>query len=127
MLKNPYLPAVLCLIGITVLSLSPSVPMPKLNLLSSDKLGHAFAYAILTWLMFSGYKSATGKDATWKTGWLFFGLSAGYGILMEIIQGTFFPYRFFEVADMIANAFGALMVVLFFAKSPKDTNQSQVH
>lgn len=126
MLKNPYLPAVLCLIVITVLSLSPSVPMPKLNLLSSDKLGHAFAYAILTWLMFSGYKSAIGKDANWKTGWLFLASRQDTASSWRSFKAPF-PLPFFEVADMIANAFGALMVVLFFAKSTKDTNQSQAH
>ena len=110
MFKKPYLPAALWLAVITVLSTSPGVPMPKFNLFSTDKIGHAAAYALLTWLLLRGFQAAKNRSANWKEAFFIFGLSAGYGILMEFVQGTFFPYRFFEVDDMLANAFGATLV-----------------
>jgi len=113
MFKNPYLPAALWLAVITILSTSPGVPMPKFNLFSTDKLGHAAAYALLTWLLFKGFNAAKNRTATWKEAIVIFCLAAGYGALMEFVQGTFFPYRFFEVDDMLANGFGAAVVTLY--------------
>ncbi len=112
MFKIPYLPAFIWLVIITILSTSPGVPMPKFNLFSTDKLGHAAAYALLTWLLFKGVKAAKNRSANWKEATVIFCLAAGYGVLMEFVQGTFFPYRFFEIDDMLANGIGALIVTL---------------
>ena len=114
MFRIPFLPAFLCLMAITALSVSPGLPMPKVNLISSDKIGHLFAYGTLTLLLFLGYRAKYGIAANRKAGLVLFGFSAVYGVLMEWVQGTFFPYRFFEVADMLANAAGALLVFAFF-------------
>ena len=86
--------------------------MPKFDLFSSDKIGHAGAYAVLAWLMFRGFRAAHGRAATWKEAMAIFCLTTGYGILMEVVQGTFFPYRFFEVDDMLANGIGALVATI---------------
>jgi VanZ family protein len=112
MFIKPYLLAFVWLVVITVLSISPGVPMPKFNLLSVDKIGHAGAYALLTWFMFRGFKAANSRPANWKESMVIFSLSTAYGVLMEFVQGTFFPYRFFEVDDMLANAFGALVATI---------------
>ena len=112
MLKKPYLLPLLWLLMLTALSVSPGVPAPKFNLFSADKIGHAVAYGGLAWLMFRGFKAANSRPANWKESIFIFSISTGYGILMEFVQGTFFPYRFFEVADMLANAFGALVATL---------------
>lgn len=116
MIKKAYLPALLWLLLVTVLSVSPGVPAPKFNLFSTDKIGHACAYALLTWLLFRGFKSANSRAANGMESLIIFGISTGYGILMEFVQGTFFPYRFFEIDDMIANGTGALIVTLLMFK-----------
>lgn len=110
--RKAFLPAFVWLVGITLLSTGANVPMPRFNLFGPDKLAHAGAYALLSWLLLYGCKKIWGKpDARALTFvWLF---AAGYGALMEVVQGTFFPNRFFEYDDMIANAAGALIPVLF--------------
>ena len=110
---KPYLPAAVWLAIITLLSVTPSVQLPKFELFSTDKLAHAGAYAMLTALLLRGIWKSKGRNATRGELFLVFCLSAGYGALMEWVQGTFFPYRFFEYDDMLANAAGAFLVVIF--------------
>ena len=117
MFKKNYWPACFWLVLLTILSVMPGVPMPKFNLFSMDKLGHAGAYAILTWLIFRGFQAAKGRKANWKEGIVIFCLSTGYGALMEFVQGTFFPYRFFELDDMLANGFGAFIVAIVIPRT----------
>lgn len=107
-----FLPALIWLIGITILSTGANVPMPKFNLIGPDKLAHAGAYALLAWLVLYGYQKVSGKPGTKALVyiWLF---AAGYGVLMEFVQGAFFPNRFFEFDDMLANAIGALVPVFW--------------
>ena len=112
MYKIPYLPALVWLAIVTGLSVMPGVPMPKFNLFSADKIGHAAAYALLAWLLLRGFKAQHKRAANARETLMFFGLATGYGILMEFVQGTFFPYRFFEVDDMLANTFGAMVAAL---------------
>lgn len=112
MFKIPYLPALVWLAIVTALSVTPGVPVPKFNPLSIDKIGHAAAYALLTWLLLKGFKAYNRRDANARETLVFFGLATGYGILMEYVQGAFFPYRFFEVYDMLANSFGAMVAAL---------------
>lgn len=116
MFKKPYLPAALWLAIVTGLSVSSGVPMPKFNLFSADKIGHAGAYAVLAWLLLSGFKAANRRLPNTKELLIIFGLATGYGVLMEFVQGTFFPNRFFEVDDMLANAFGALLATITFRR-----------
>lgn len=113
MRQRPYLLAFIWVLIVTALSVMPQVSLPKFDLFSVDKLGHTGAYAIMAWLMFRGFRKATGRVALWKEVVVIFCLCAGYGALMELIQGAFFPARFFEVDDMIANAFGAALAIPF--------------
>lgn len=41
-------------------------------------------------------------------------LCCGYGIALEVVQYTFFPDRFFEVRDIIANIIGSFASVLVY-------------
>ena len=96
------------LLVITYLSTSPGISMPGFTLISSDKLAHAAAYALLTWLLLLGLPEAFRR---WRGlprhVWLC-GFAVAYGAFMEWVQATFFPYRVFELDDMLANAIGAL-------------------
>ena len=66
MFKSPYLPAFVWLGIVTALSVMPGGALPTFNLFSADKIGHAAAYAVLTWLLLRGFRSANGRVAQWK-------------------------------------------------------------
>ena len=111
MLKNFY-PAIIWTIIITWLSAIPGLPAMDWDLISADKVGHFGVYAILAWLICYGLHK-TGAISN-KNYLMAFAFSAGWGMLMEWMQGTFFPYRFFEWPDEIANAIGAILGVAAF-------------
>ena len=102
-----WLPAAIWLVFITVISVMPSVQLPQFDLFAPDKLGHAIAYAGLTGLSLLALRRQSGQAPTLRTSFLFFIFAAGYGALMEFIQGAFLPNRAFELDDMLANTFGA--------------------
>ena len=114
---KPLIPAVLWLIVITFLSTRGTVPMPKFNLIGADKLGHAGAYGLLVWLILLGVYRVKSSD-TYMLGYRpgVFLFATGYGILMEFVQANFFPGRFFEYDDMLANAIGAAIGWLIFVR-----------
>jgi len=112
MTPKPFIPASLWLVVITYLSVSSGAQMPKINLLSADKVGHALAYALLVWLLAWGVKRAKNRPATRTELFGMFVLATAYGAFMEWIQGKFFPNRFFEYDDMLANAAGAFLSCL---------------
>ena len=85
----------------------PSVQLPQVDLFAPDKLGHALAYAGLLGVSWWSLRRLTGRTPTFREALLLFLFAAGYGALMEYVQGTFLPNRFFEFDDMLANAFGA--------------------
>jgi VanZ family protein len=109
---KPFLPALLWLVAITFLSLSSNVPMPKIDFFSPDKLAHAGAYALLTALLALGVRKSKNSPLSRKNLFLIFCFAAGYGAFMEWVQGTYFPNRFFEYYDMLANASGALFALV---------------
>ncbi len=97
-----------CLLLVLLLSLMPAVPhMPTTGW---DKTNHLLAFALLSIL---GCKAYPGHNAG-----LFLGLLL-YGGLIELLQ-SFTPYRFAELADLIADALGlmaGLMLDGLFSKS----------
>ena len=111
------IPALVWLLAITYLSTRGNVQLPKFDLLASDKLAHASAYCLLAWLALSGLARVRRPLALPYAYCLgIFLFAAGYGALMEVVQYTFFPNRFFEVDDMIANTVGAAIGWLVFAR-----------
>jgi VanZ family protein len=108
-----YLPAILWAICIAVLSLMPAAQLPKieLDLLAPDKLAHAFVYGVLTILLFWAF--AKNQPLRWPIIRRCMIASAGYGILLEWAQYAFFPSRYFEVYDIIANIIGIIISLLF--------------
>jgi VanZ family protein len=104
-----YLPTLSWVVVITILSTMPGIQLPNFNLFSIDKLAHAFMYATFVVLVVRDFKKKNGRWPDFKEGMTFFLLSAGYGVFMEWVQGTFFPGRFCELDDMIANTFGAIV------------------
>lgn len=104
-----FLPAALWLVTVTCLSVTSGIQLPKIELFSADKLLHAGAYALLVWLMIWGVWKKEKNAVTRREMFLIVCFASIYGAIMEWVQGTFFPHRFFEYDDMIANAVGAFI------------------
>lgn len=75
------------------------------------------AYFTLTWLALWGL--SRNRKYHRKSSWLMVGGMVAYGILLEIVQFRFFPGRYFEWWDMLANLVGAISAkgINFFNKS----------
>ena len=107
------LPALAWLVIITFLSTKGGVPLPKFNLFQADKLAHAAAYALLAALLLWGLSQGQGLRRIHGAGTFVF--ASAYGMLMELVQYRYFPGRFFEYDDMLANTIGALAGWALFA------------
>ncbi len=107
-----YLPAIGWSVVILVLSTRATVNLPESwsDLFAPDKVGHAFVYGVQTWLLLRAFRQKALEKAVF---WALL-ISISYGILMEVIQYTFFPNRFFEVFDIIANISGSLIGLFLF-------------
>jgi VanZ family protein len=103
---------------VTWLSVTPGVQMPKFELLAADKLAHAGAYALLSLLLVLGLVLYCKRLPSRKELFLIACFSAAYGAVMEFVQGTFFPYRFFEWDDMLANTVGAFIATILASFLP---------
>ena len=84
----------------------------------ADKVHHLLAYGCLgvMWsagLRYVGEGSFLGPWA--RGGWRLWLALFALGALMEVLQWRFYPGRYFELGDMLANATGAALGVLGFA------------
>lgn len=91
----------------------PSVNLPEewFDIFSIDKLAHAFVYGVLTLLIIRGYF----LNAKWTKNTTIIAvlIASIFGVLMEIMQYGFFPNRYFEFLDIIANICGSIGSLLF--------------
>lgn len=99
-----FFPAFFGGVAIFVLSTSSSTQLPE-HWISPDKIAHFIAYGGLTFLVLEGF-SRTGRLTRSKIILSIF-LCTFYGVLLEIIQYTFFPDRYFQIEDAVANFLGA--------------------
>jgi len=105
-----FTPALICAAIIFCLSvISTGIQLPE-TFFSPDKIGHFAAYGLLSWLMLNGLRK-TGRQETLFS-MLAIAAVSGYGISLEFVQWAFFPHRYFEVWDMIANIAGAVFSYL---------------
>ena len=118
-MTKPYLPAILWLLIITGMSLVPKIQLPEFNLMSTDKLGHVMAYALLVWLILRGFKLKNGYSADWKIGLAIVCAATIYGALIEFVQGNFIPGRLFGYDDIIANTAGSVAAWGLFMWRPR--------
>jgi VanZ family protein len=72
----------------------------------SDKLVHALTYGLLAWLIVA----ARGVSGLVPGRAGVFGLAAGYGAAMEVLQ-AFLPWRTGDPMDGLMNALGAAVAV----------------
>lgn len=91
-----------------------NLPSTWSDIISWDKLAHAFVYFVLVFLL---HKDLVRTQPKQRSLWLAFTISVAFGILMEIVQYTFFPNRYFEVLDIIANIVGAIGCVFWLHRN----------
>ena len=110
-----YIPPIVCAISIFWLSVTSGVNLPETfkDLLSFDKIAHAIAYGVLAALFFLAGFFSKGRLSSGHIISVSLGVSL-YGVLMELIQYYFFPGRYFEVLDILANIMGIVIVHLIF-------------
>ncbi|NNE29982.1 MAG: VanZ family protein [Saprospiraceae bacterium] len=109
-----FFPAIVWSLIILGLSTMPGVSLPQswADLISFDKLAHLVVYALLSFLVLRALSKIEGLNRKNLVKTLVFcGL---YGILMESIQYGFFPDRYFEVLDIIANIIGSFIGAWMF-------------
>ena len=97
---------------ILALSTGRTPNLPETNLFEPDKLAHLFVYGVLVYLALRAYKSV--KELTLRIIIVIVASSTLYGLLMELLQKTFFPYRYFEWGDVVANAVGSILGWIIF-------------
>ncbi len=107
-----YLPAFIWALIILYLS-ATAIPQIKINFIfDADKLNHFAAYGLFSVLMCWGIWQQQ-KAFKKKVLITIFIISSVYGVLMEIMQYLFFPIRYFDYGDMIANILGSILGIIF--------------
>ena len=93
----------------------PGISLPESfwDFISMDKIAHIGVYAIQTFLLLIGLSKQIPND-TQRVAIIALIISILYGIMMEAMQYTFFPYRYFEYLDIIANIIGSFTGLLIF-------------
>lgn len=107
------LPAIL--VSLTVLwgSIASTSTINELNPLElSDKYIHFVGYFIVTVAWYFGLVHYQAERPAFKS----FMIATMLGICIEVIQYSFFPGRFFEILDIIANISGSIIGLLIFKK-----------
>jgi VanZ family protein len=101
-----YFPAIIWACVILYLSAFPG-PQIELDLwLAQDKINHSTAYGLLSILI--AWKNIKNQERLSRNFFLIVLITSGtYGILMEIMQYLFFPNRYFDYSDMVANLLGS--------------------
>lgn len=99
----------LSLVIIMLLSLVPSSSIPNIAALSflTDKGIHFLLFLYLSLLgLFCRFKISN---------FLLLTTIFSFGLLIEVIH-FYHPYRYFEIADIVANSLGILLASYFFQK-----------
>ena len=114
-MTKALLPSILWSLVILILSAMPGISLPESfwDFISMDKIAHIGVYAIQTFLLLIGLSKQIPND-TQRVAIIALIISILYGIMMEAMQYTFFPYRYFEYLDIIANIIGSFTGLLIF-------------
>jgi len=100
-LRTAWLGLGIVWVGVVIfISLTPDPPEP-VRFWQADKLEHALAYGLLMLWFGQIFQQKLSQLTT-------AGLLILLGVTLEILQ-SFTGYRFFEIADMVANATGVLL------------------
>ena len=111
----PYTFVVIILLLVPV----PNLKITEFDLFQPDKLVHLSMYFIM---LFGWVKSKFFNESELKFKSLIFVFVISFST--EILQGTSFIKRYFEVADLAANAIGIVFSYLTFVLYPYKKSQS---
>ncbi len=114
LMKYKY-PAIVWAVVIFLLSSVPSSEIPKLEILSHDKLIHETIFFIFGVFVYRALDPGIASHVfNWKRALVSFAIVVGYGILDELHQ-HFVPGRTPDIYDALADATGGLisLVVMF--------------
>ncbi|MEM0991612.1 MAG: VanZ family protein [Bacteroidota bacterium] len=95
---------------VSTVGIGVNLPSTLSDIIAWDKLAHAFVYLVLCYLIYHNLIQKTSKK---RAKVYALTLSIGYGILMEIVQYSFFPNRYFEFLDIFANIVGSILSIVF--------------
>jgi glycopeptide antibiotics resistance protein len=106
-----YFPAIAWSALILYLSANPGIHLPQSwsDLLAWDKLGHFCFYAIQTIFFVLWWKQLKVRVFL-----IAVFISICFGWAMECMQYLFFPNRYFEVLDLLANISGSISGAIVF-------------
>jgi len=113
-----YIPAILWSLIILFLSTKGGIQLPPSiwDYIAVDKVGHLVFYGIFCILILGASTKNRTLPLLKKDMIIALAVSILYGTGMEIIQYTFFPDRYFEVPDIIANIIGSFLGLYFFKR-----------
>ncbi|MGJ8591108.1 MAG: VanZ family protein [Aquaticitalea sp.] len=93
---------------ITILSLISLKGVPKLGSSFDDKLYHFGAYALFAFVWYHFFEKTQSKYKILFSA----GIALTYGIIVEVLQGTFTTYRTEDIGDVYANSAGVIFAVV---------------
>lgn len=113
-----YIPAILWSLVILFLSTTGGINLPSSwwDLIAVDKVGHLVVYGFFSMLLLWAFIKNRKLPLKKKEVIIALGISIIYGIGMEVIQYSFFPGRFFEIPDIIANIIGSFLGLYLFKR-----------
>lgn len=76
-------------------------------------MGHLGAYTALSYLLLRSLRKE-GKKPSGIAAAVAMCCAVLYGLLLEMLQGAFFPHRHFEWGDVLANSLGVLIGFFVF-------------
>ncbi|MBL4669736.1 MAG: VanZ family protein [Flavobacteriales bacterium] len=110
-----YLPAIIWLVVILILSGYPGNQLPKIAVWQFDKWVHTLMYGVLSFLVLIPYsKQFSVKGNRFKIGLFIILFGIFYGGFMEILQNNIFINRSGNWIDFIANSLGAIIGVVTY-------------
>jgi VanZ family protein len=98
--------ALLYTIALAIVSLISSDNLPNLEVANSDKIAHLIAYGILCLVWYLALKNSKLS----KPLLIASSIAIFYGIILEVLQGTFTAERISEGYDILANCFGVVII-----------------
>ena len=98
--------ALLYTIALAVLSLLSSDDLPEVEVEYADKIAHAIAYALLSFLWYLSLKSFKISKALLISALI----AIIYGIILEVLQGTLTVGRTLDMYDVLANCIGVVFI-----------------
>ncbi|MGB0881474.1 MAG: VanZ family protein [Vicingaceae bacterium] len=109
-----FIPVIIWIVVITILSGYPGNQLPKVAVWQFDKLVHTIMYGVLSFLLFLPfYEQFLKNEKPFKIRLVIILVGVFYGGFMEILQENIFINRSGNWIDFTANSVGAILGVYF--------------